>query len=528
MSSNVLSGRGVFESGEGTAFAEPGYRTRDGSGGIPRKAPAIHIAFTHLLLSIALAGFAGTAPAAAETISSALARAYIGNPDLNQQRASTRATDETVARAKSLYRPQVTGTGSVGFNYTNLRLGSSTAAASSIAGATGTAATAAATTSAANNSSVGALDSETFPSTASLTVTQNIFNGNRSANGVRQAESQVMQSREQTRNTEQNTLQNGATAYMNVLRDTAILELNKNNITVLEEQLRQTRDRFNVGEVTRTDVAQSESSLATARSNYFTAQANLQTSIANFRQIIGEEPHRLEAARPIDALLPPTLDTAITVALGEHPNIQAAFHNVDAAQLQVQLNEAQLYPTLNIVGNVQAANAYEGYPAGKLFNGSILGQLSIPIYTGGDTYASVRQAKELLAQARLQADLQRDMVRANVVSTWGQLESAKAVIRSSQAAVKSSEIALDGVREEAKVGQRTTLDVLNAQQTLLQSRVNLVSAQRDRVVASYTVLASVGRLSAANLGLSVIQYDPTIHFQQVKDKWIGLRTPDGR
>ena len=315
---------------------------------------------------------------------------------------------------------------------------------------------------------------------------------------------------------------------MNVLRDTAILELNKNNITVLEEQLRQTRDRFNVGEVTRTDVAQSESSLATARSNYFTAQANLQTSMANYRQIIGVEPRRLEAARPIDPLLPRTLDSAIAVALSEHPSIQAAFHAVDAAQLQVQINEGMLYPTLNAVANVQNNNQYTGIPTNRFFQGSIVGQFSVPLYDGGSTFASVRQAKELLAQARLQADLQRDMIRATVVSDWGLLASAKAVIRSTQAAVRASEIALDGVREEAKVGQRTTLDVLNAQQTLLQSRVNLVSAQRDRVVASYTVLASVGRLSATTLGLAVIEYDPTIHFQQVKDKWIGLRTPDGR
>jgi len=154
--------------------------------------------------------------------------------------------------------------------------------------------------------------------------------------------------------------------------------------------------------------------------------------------------------------------------------------------------------------------------------------LSVPIYTGGATFALVRQSKELLAQAQLQADIQRDTVRAAVVSSWGQLETAKAVIRSSQAAVKSAEIALDGVREEAKVGQRTTLDVLIAQQTLLSARVNLVSAQRDRVVASYTVMAAVGQLSAANLSLDVVQYNPTIHYTQVRDKWIGLRTPDGR
>ncbi len=438
------------------------------------------------------------ATARAATISSALARAYSGNPDLTQQRAGTRATDEVVSRSKAGFRPTVSATAAFGQTYTEETIATE------------------------------AFKGPSFPTSASLTVTQNIFNGNRTVNGVRQAESQVFQSREQTRNTEQNTLLNGATAYMNVLRDTAILELNKNNITVLEEQLRQTRDRFNVGEVTRTDVAQSESSLATARSNYFTAQANLQTSIANYRQIIGVEPRRLEAARPIDPLLPPNVDSAVVVALAEHPSIQAAFHNVDAALLQVQINEGMLYPTLNAVANVQQNNQYTGIPNNQLFQGSVMGQFSVPLYDGGSTYASIRQAKELLAQARLQADLQRDMIRANVVSSYGQLNAAKAVIRSAQAAVKASEIALDGVREEAKVGQRTTLDVLMAQQTLLQSRVTLVSSQRDRVVASYTVLSSVGRLSAANLGLSVIEYDPTIHFAQVKDKWSGLRTPDGR
>lgn len=451
-----------------------------------------------LVLTLGMSLGLGSQAARAETISSALARAYMGNPDLNQQRASTRATDENVSKANSGYRPTVQGTAQFGYARTDGTIFSQT------------------------------IHSNTFPNQAGFTVTENIFNGNRTTNGVKQAESQVMQSREQTRNTEQNTLQNGATAYMNVLRDTAILELNKNNITVLEEQLRQTRDRFNVGEVTRTDVAQAESSLATARSQYFTAQANLSTSIANYRQIIGVEPHRLEAARPIDRLLPSRLEDAIVVALAEHPGIQAAFHNVDAAALQVQIAEGALYPTLNVVAGVTQANAQQGLPTYSQFQATALAQLNVPLYQGGQEYATIRQAKELLAQARLQADLQRDQIRANVVSAWGQLESSKAVIRSSEAAVKSSEIALDGVREEAKVGQRTTLDVLMAQQTLLQSRVSLVTAQRDRVVASYAVDAATGRLTAANLGLAVIEYDPTIHFDQVKDRWIGLRTPDGR
>jgi outer membrane protein len=315
---------------------------------------------------------------------------------------------------------------------------------------------------------------------------------------------------------------------MNVLRDTAILDLRKNNIIVLQEQLRQTVDRFTVGEVTRTDVAQAESSLATARSDYFTAQANLETSIANYRQVIGVEPTRLEPARTIESLLPHTLGVAVQLALAEHPQVQAALHAVDAAALQVKLVEGELYPTLNLVGSVQNNYNDLGVPGLRFFTGSIVAQLSIPIYQGGEVYARARQAKETLGQARLQADLQRDMVRATVVSSWGQLDSARSVIQSSIASVKSNEIALDSIRQEAQVGQRTTFDVLFQQQQLLNARVALVTAQRDRVVASYSVMAAIGRLSAANLNLTVTEYDPTIHFDQVKDKWIGLRTPDGR
>ena len=400
-----------------------------------------------------------------------------------------------MAHAKAAYRPSVIATGNVGYNYIDevydpIRTRGSTR-----------------------------------PGGGGLTVSQNLFNGNRSVNGVRQAESQVLQSREQMRNTEQSVLQNGATAYMNVLRDAAILDLDRDNILVLEEQLRHTQDRLRVGDVTATDLAQSEASLSSARTNYFAARSNLATSVWTYRQVIGLNPDHLEAARPIDGLLPATLNDAINVAITSHPVIQAAFHNVDAAQLQVQLNEGQLYPTLNLVGNVQENNAYAGLPGNRLFNASLLGQVAMPIYTGGDTFASIRQAKELLAQARLQADLQRDIVRTAVGSTWGQLRAARSAIRSAQATVKASESALGGVRAEAKAGQRTTLDVLNAQQAQLQSRITLVSTQRDRVVASYAVMAAIGQLSAANLGLSAIRYDPTIHFAQVKDKWVGLRTP---
>jgi len=440
-------------------------------------------------------------PGRAETMSSALVRAYVGNPDLNQQRVGVRATDENLPRATSTWRP--TATANAQYGYSRL-----------------------------DRTDASGMTPPTRANTASwtygLTVTQNLFNGNRTVNGVRQAESNIFGARETMRNTEENVLLNGATAYMDVLRDTAILDLRKNNIIVLQEQLRQTVDRFTVGEVTRTDVAQAESSLASARSDYFTAQANLATSIANYRQVIGVEPTRLEPARSIESLLPYTLGVAVQLALAEHPEVQAALHAVDAAALQVKLVEGELYPTVNLVGSVQNSYAHLGVPGQRFFTGSIVGQLTIPIYEGGEVYARTRQAKETLGQARLQADLQRDMVRAAVVSSWGQLESARAVIQSSKASVKSNEIALDSIRQEAEVGQRTTFDVLFQQQQLLNARVALVTAQRDRVVASYAMMAAIGRLSAANLNLAVTEYDPTIHFDQVKDKWIGLRTPDGR
>ncbi|WP_084572813.1 TolC family outer membrane protein [Methylocapsa aurea] len=441
-----------------------------------------------------------SSPCVAETMSGALSRAYVGNPDLNQQRAYVRATDEDLPRVSSQWRPSASASGQAGYNYLD-----------SISG----------------DAALRQRESS-IPRSVGLTVTQNLFNGGRTLNGVRQAESNIFGARESLRNTELNVLQNGATAYMNVLRDTAIVELRKNNITVLEEQLRQTRDRFNVGEVTRTDVAQAQASLANSRSDYFTAQANLQNSVANFRQIIGIQPGRLEPARTIENLLPRSLDSAVVVGLSEHPAIQAALHAVDAAALQVKVVEGELYPTVGITANVQQNWAYAGFAKQQLFNTSLIGQITVPIYTGGEVDARARQAKETLGQARLQADLQRDFIRASVVSAWGVLDSARAVIQSSRAAVKAAEIALEGIREEAKVGQRTTFDVLFAQQTLLNTRVSLVTAQRDRVVASYAVMAAIGRLSAANLSLNVAQYDPTIHFDQVKDKWIGLRTPDGR
>lgn len=278
--------------------------------------------------------------------------------------------------------------------------------------------------------------------------------------------------------------------------------------------------------MTRTDVAQAQSSLAQAKTEYYTAQAQLKNSIATYRQIIGNEPDKLEPARSLEPLLPHTLNEAIEVAIVEHPGVKAAIHQVDAAEMAVKVAEAALAPNLSI--NAQVSNNYDnfnGLPGSRAFLAGTSAQLNIPLYQGGSEYASIRQAKEQLGQARLNMDLQRDSVRASVVSTYGLLDTAKSSIISSISAVKAAEIALAGTRAEAKVGQRTTLDVLNAQQALLNARVSLVTAQRDRVVASYAALGSIGRLSANEINLDVQVYDVDRHYDQVKSKWMGVDTP---
>ncbi len=448
-------------------------------------------------LAIAGLAMAVTCNASAETLESALSRAYAANPALNAGRANLRATDETVAQAQSGYRPTASINADIGLQKFEGRLAGQQ------------------------------LNQVTRPGGAGLTVNQTLFNGFQTDNRTRQAESNVMSTREALRVSEMTTLFNAAQAYMNVLRDTATLELQRNNVEVLEEQLRQTRDRFNVGEVTRTDVAQAEARLAGARSQVSAAESQLRASISIYRQVIGVEPRQLAPGRPLDRYVPPNLEAAIAVGLKEHPQILSAFHAVDAAEMQVRVLEGVLYPQAGIQGNVQQRYDTQT-PGDSGVSASIVASVTIPLYQGGGEYAQIRQAKELVGQARLTAESNRDTVRATIVQAWGRLEASKAQVIASQAQVQANEVALNGVREEARVGQRTTLDVLNAQQELLNSRVNLILAQRDRVVNSYDVVQAIGRLTVRFTALPVAIYSPKQHFDQVKDLWFGVRTPDGR
>lgn len=439
-----------------------------------------------------------------DTIQSALVQAYQGNPQLNAQRAQVRSTDESVPQALSGYRPNVSVNASLGYQYSDTQ-----------------------TTRGGARLVRTDLHGSNPPRGAALTVSQTIYNGNQTANKTRAAEAQVSGAREALRVLEETVLFNGASIYMDYLRDSATVDVQKSNVRVLEQTLKQTRGRFNVGEVTRTDVAQSEAQLAAGKTQERQAESQLTTTRWNYRRIIGSEPQNLAPGSPVDRFLPKTLKQAVDLSLIENPNIAAAMYGIDVNFLTAKVNEGALLPTVSLQATGQ--QAYEPSLAiQRAFAASLVTNLTIPVYQGGAEYSLIRQSKENLAQRRLTLEQTRDQTRANTVTAWGQLEATKAQVISAQAQVRAAEIALNGVREEAQAGQRTTLDVLNAQQALVNARIALVTAQHDRVVASYSVLQAIGRLQPQVLGLNTTTYDPSVHYYQVRDSWFGMRTPDGR
>jgi outer membrane protein len=283
-------------------------------------------------VAVLLMAYLGLTPALADTIEAALVRAYQNNPQLNAQRAQVRSTDENVPQALSGYRPRVTVTGSAGYQYTDTN-----------------------TTSGGSPNAIvrTEIHGANSPRSAGVTVSQTLFNGQQTANRTRAAESQVSGSREALRVLEQAVLLSAATIYMDYLRDAAIVEVQKSNVRVLEQTLKQTRDRFNVGEVTRTDVAQSEAQLAAGKTQLLTADANLVTTKANFRRIIGNEPDQLAPGSPVDRFLPGTLLGAVDLGLIENPNVTAAMFGIDVNYLQVKVNEGALLPTVSLQASVQ-------------------------------------------------------------------------------------------------------------------------------------------------------------------------------
>ncbi len=439
----------------------------------------------------ALALLVALAPAArAESLNQALSSAYRNNPEIAAQRASLRATDEGVAKAKSGWRPQVFANGSVAVGHKKTT----------------------------PNPGFGQnYDSESV----SITLTQPLFNGFKTVEGVRQARAAVRAGQQNLLAVEQKVLLDAATAYMNVVRDREILRLRARNIKVLQEQLESTRARFRVGEITRTDVSQARAALARARADHAQAKAAYAASRAAYEKVVGHAPRALRFPRHCPKV-PRSLSAALARAGRINPSILAAAYSARAARHGVKVAFGDLLPSLSLQAQLSASrNKAEGFPASKTRDARIMGQLAIPLYQGGLAHASVREARHKAEAARLSVMVARRAVRQQVVSAWNNLQAARRVISAAQAGVAAAKLALDGVRQEYKVGSRTTLDVLNARQTLLDTRVSLISARAAEMTAAYSLLAAIGELTAWNLGLRVAAYDPARHYRAVKSKWWG-------
>jgi outer membrane protein len=439
-------------------------------------------------------------PASSESLIDALASAYQDNPDLNAARAQLRGIDENVPQALAGYRPTVGLQADVAANpiraFTPGTFG-------------------------------GILTPTLYPRGVALTITQPLFLGFRTENSVKQAKNAVRAGREQLRNIEQQTLLAAVSAFMGVVQAQVMVNLEAQNIKFLRQQLHATQQRLTVGEGTRTDVAQAEAALQSGLSAYAAAGSTLNAALATYEQVIGHRPKNIGAADHVDRLFPKSKEVAIQRGLANNPTIIAAEFNVDVATYNVKVLEGAKLPSIQAQGQLEHRddNSNKG---SWLDSASLIVQGTIPIYEGGADDSKVRQAKETLSQDRIQLDSARAAVQQAVSAAWGQLEATRAQVEAARAGVAANELALSGVIEERKVGQRTTLDVLNAQQTLLSSQVAQVQAQHDMVVAAYTLMSALGGLDAVTLKLKVHFYDPAEHYELVRDKWFGLRTPDGR
>ncbi len=428
-------------------------------------------------------------PAGAQSLEEALANAYVSNPTIESQRAQLRATDELVPQALSGYRPTVEAGADAGYSRSRSRAGSRE------------------------------INSNLAQRGVDLSVVQPLYSGGRTQAGTKRAEALVEAQRADLLSTEQSVLLDGATAYLDVVRDQAVVDLNVNNEQVLRRQLDASRDRFNVGEITRTDVSQAESRLARALSDRIQAEGQLSSSRAIYARVIGSPPGRLTAPRLVFDL-PSSREETVALAESNNPTVIAAEFSESAARNAVDAVRGEMLPSANLRGTL--SRIYEpSSQADRQDGASVTASVTIPLYQAGSVESRVREARQTAGQRRIQIEESRRQVVENAIRAWEGLTTARATIESRQSQVRASEIALEGVRQEALVGSRTTLDTLDSEQELLDARVQLVQAQRNEMVAAFSVLSATGQLSARQLGLKVPFYDHTKHYKQVRGKWWG-------
>ncbi|MGQ0457696.1 MAG: TolC family outer membrane protein [Hyphomicrobium sp.] len=443
---------------------------------------------------------AGANFAIAQSLPETLVNTYAYNPQLDAERARLRATDEDVARANAGYRPDISASADITYDKSF------------------------------SDPSVGGLNGGNTAKGYSITGVQPIFRGFQVVNAVNAAEASVRAGRETLRLVEQDVLLQAVTAYGNVVRDLAILRLRENNVQFLSQELKATQDRFAVGEVTRTDVAQSQARRAQGVSDLDLAKANLKTSRGIYEQVVGSPARNLSEPNPNSPLVPRSLEEAVAIGNQENPQVVGALYNEQAGRYLVDQIRGELLPQ----AQVEATYSERFDPSigtDRTESTSVVGRLNVPIYqAGGETFARVRQAKHTHVSLIQQIEQARSLVQSQVVQAWSELQAFRAQSASDRAQIEANRTALNGVREEEKVGQRTLLDVLDAQQELLNSQVLLETTKRNILVGTYALIAAIGRLNVAELGVASVAYEPETHYDEVRRKpWgVDITHDDGR
>ena len=426
----------------------------------------------------------------ANSISEILALTYNTNPEIAATRAALRGTDEGVPQAMSSWRPEVKISTAYGVRRRDRTLSTGLE-----------------------------IDNTDQPQSISLEISQDLFRGFRTIAETDRARNLVAAGRANLITREQDVLLQAVTAYMNVKRERAILKLRRNNVRVLEQQQSATRDRFEVGELTRTDTAQADSRLAAAVAAETTAQGDLTKASADFVEVVGQAPGTLEAPE-LPLGLPVSEDVAVDMAKSNNPKVISSDFTERAARDAVDLRVGELMPVIRLNGEAGKNKDILGSDV-ENSEQSLTMNLSVPLYQSGEVFSRIREAKHLANQRLLEfAEVTRE-AQEQARSSWADLVSARARIVSLQASVNAQQVAFEGVQQEAEVGSRTLLDVLDAEQELLDARVSLVQAQRDLIVAGYQVLSATGQLTALDLGLAIDVYDPTRNFGAIKSQLFG-------
>lgn len=428
--------------------------------------------------------------ARAESLREAAADAYEYNPRLDAERARLRATDEGVAQAHSGYRPRIDFNADVGRQTVHTRPG-------------------------------GGNNGATSPRGYDIQIVQPVFRGFRTINGISEAEANVRAGRETLRGVEGDVLIAAITSYADVVRDQDIVRLREEGLEFFNQELKATKDRFAVGEVTRTDVSQAEARRAGAVGDLDQARANLKASRAQYEQIVGHAPGKLVFPGLSSQLLPKSLNEAIAISAQENPDVVAAMYLEQAARATVDVIRGELLPEAQIEATYQ-----ERFDTNKATEeaeaASVVGRVNVPIYTNGSVEARVRAAKHTHVARIQDIETARAQAQSQVAVAWSQLQGFKAQLESDKTQIEANRTALNGVREEEKVGQRTLLDVLNARQELLLSEIQNQASRRNVVVATYQVIQHIGRLNVAELGAVGTTYDPVVHTDEVRRKWFGI------